>query len=75
MDVGHLTDDRVITFNYYEGTHGLQLKGCCNGFEMCPFSSDKFVSVSDRTWKAAHFVCKKGTTKVCSNLKICTMIM
>lgn len=66
------TEKTRLRFRYYEGTHGVQLKGCCGSIETCPFSSDKFVSVSDRTWKTASFKCPKGTDKViflCENTR------
>lgn len=66
------TEKTRMRFRYYEGTHGVQLKGCCGTVENCPFSSDKFVSVSDRTWKTASFKCPKGTDKViflCENTR------
>ncbi|VDM55354.1 unnamed protein product [Angiostrongylus costaricensis] len=66
------TENSRLRFQYYEGTHGVQLKGCCNSIETCPFSSDKFVKVSDRVWKTASFRCSKGTTKViflCENTR------
>uniref|UniRef100_A0A1I7XXE6 MAM domain-containing protein n=1 Tax=Steinernema glaseri TaxID=37863 RepID=A0A1I7XXE6_9BILA len=67
-----LPEDRRMRFQYYEGTHGVQLKGCCNSTDNCPFSSDKFVSVQDRRWKYASLVCPKGTNKVifvCENTR------
>src|SRR4051794_22523792 len=63
-DVGQLEDDRRLRFQYYEGTHGVQLKGCCDSADVCPFSSDKFVTVSDRMWKFGSFACPRGTQKV-----------
>ncbi|WKY15065.1 hypothetical protein Q1695_000517 [Nippostrongylus brasiliensis] len=66
------TEKSRLRFQYYEGTHGVQLKGCCSTIETCPFSSDKFVSVSDRIWKTASFRCPKGTDKViflCENTR------
>ncbi|TMS36770.1 hypothetical protein L596_003855 [Steinernema carpocapsae] len=71
-DVGGLTEDRRMRFQYYEGTHGVQLKGCCDSTDNCPFSSDKFVTVQDRRWKYASLVCLKGTRKiifVCENTR------
>ncbi|CAI2358210.1 unnamed protein product [Caenorhabditis sp. 36 PRJEB53466] len=66
------TEQSRIRFHYYEGTHGVQLKGCCSTIENCPFSSDKFVTVADRAWKTASFKCPKGTDKVifiCENTR------
>uniref|UniRef100_A0A8R1I227 MAM domain-containing protein n=1 Tax=Caenorhabditis japonica TaxID=281687 RepID=A0A8R1I227_CAEJA len=66
------TEQSRIRFHYYEGTHGVQLKGCCSTIENCPFSSDKFVTVADRAWKTAAFKCPKGTDKVifiCENTR------
>lgn len=63
-DVANLAEEMKMRFRYYEGTHGVQLKGCCGSDESCPFSSDKFVSVSDRNWKFGSFACPKGTDKV-----------
>ncbi|KHJ96907.1 hypothetical protein OESDEN_03123 [Oesophagostomum dentatum] len=66
------TEKSRLRFQYYEGTHGVQLKGCCSSIETCPFSSDKFVTVSDRVWKTASFRCPKGTDKViflCENTR------
>ena len=63
-DIGFLPEDRRLRFQYYEGTHGVQLKGCCDTAENCPFHSDKFVTVSDRMWKYGNFACPKGTEKV-----------
>ncbi|CAK5010762.1 unnamed protein product [Meloidogyne enterolobii] len=77
-NLNSLSEPTRIRFQYYEGTHGVQLKGCCalnsvtTGSETteegnldCPFLSDKFVSVSDRMWKWGTFVCPKGTKRVC----------
>lgn len=64
--VAPFTEQSRIRFHYYEGTHGVQLKGCCTNIENCPFSSDKFVTVADRAWKTASFKCPKGTDKVCN---------
>jgi len=69
---GRLAEDQKIQFQYYEGTHGVQLKGCCDSTEQCPFSSDKFVSISDRMWKGGSFICPQGTYKVlflCENTR------
>jgi hypothetical protein len=63
-DVGEFPVSRTVRFQFYEGTHGLQLKGCCESIESCPFSSDKDVSVTDRSWKTASFSCPQGTKKV-----------
>ncbi|KAK0397186.1 hypothetical protein QR680_002023 [Steinernema hermaphroditum] len=71
-DVGGLPEDRRMRFQFYEGTHGVQLKGCCDSTDNCPFSSDKFVTVQDRRWKYASLVCPKGTRKVifvCENTR------
>jgi len=71
-DVGELPISRTVRFQFYEGTHGLQLKGCCESIESCPFSSDKDVSVTDRSWKTASFSCPQGTKKivfVCENTR------
>ncbi|CAK5007245.1 unnamed protein product [Meloidogyne enterolobii] len=75
-NINSLSEPTRIRFQYYEGTHGVQLKGCCalnsvtTGSETteegnldCPFLSDKFVSVSDRMWKWGTFVCPKGTKR------------
>ncbi|CAB54204.1 MAM domain-containing protein [Caenorhabditis elegans] len=70
--VAPFTEQSRIRFHYYEGTHGVQLKGCCTNIENCPFSSDKFVTVADRAWKTASFKCPKGTDKVifiCENTR------
>ncbi|CAJ0574987.1 unnamed protein product, partial [Mesorhabditis spiculigera] len=66
------TENSRLRFHYYEGTHGVQLKGCCDSLDSCPFSSDKFVKVSDRVWKTASLKCPKGTEKVifvCENTR------
>lgn len=63
-EVGFLPEDRRLRFQYYEGTHGVQLKGCCDTAENCPFHSDKFVTVSDRMWKYGSYACPKGTERV-----------
>uniref|UniRef100_A0A914W839 MAM domain-containing protein n=1 Tax=Plectus sambesii TaxID=2011161 RepID=A0A914W839_9BILA len=71
-DVGELPVSRTVRFQFYEGTHGVQLKGCCGSIESCPFSSDKDVSVTDRSWKTASFSCPQGTRKilfVCENTR------
>ncbi|KAH7698638.1 CBN-MLT-9 protein, partial [Aphelenchoides avenae] len=71
-DVGAMPEDGRLRFQYYEGTHGVQLKGCCDSPDSCPFSSDKFVSVSDRMWKYGSFACPKGTQKLlflCENTR------
>ncbi|KJH40864.1 hypothetical protein DICVIV_13175 [Dictyocaulus viviparus] len=72
VDTDPFTEKSRLRFQYYEGTHGVQLKGCCGSIEKCPFSSDKFVKVSDRVWKTASFRCPKGTDKViflCENTR------
>uniref|UniRef100_A0A1I8BX35 MAM domain-containing protein n=1 Tax=Meloidogyne hapla TaxID=6305 RepID=A0A1I8BX35_MELHA len=74
-NINSLLEPTRIRFQFYEGTHGVQLKGCCalnsvitgneteDGNLDCPFLSDKFVSVSDRMWKWGTFVCPKGTKR------------
>uniref|UniRef100_A0A0R3S2U6 MAM domain-containing protein n=1 Tax=Elaeophora elaphi TaxID=1147741 RepID=A0A0R3S2U6_9BILA len=72
VDIGDLKEPVRLRFQYYEGTHGVQLKGCCESLEHCLFASDKFVSVSDRTWKITAFTCPAGTSKilfVCENTR------
>ncbi|KAL7077931.1 hypothetical protein ACQ4LE_003120 [Meloidogyne hapla] len=83
-NINSLLEPTRIRFQFYEGTHGVQLKGCCalnsvitgneteDGNLDCPFLSDKFVSVSDRMWKWGTFVCPKGTKRVifmCENTR------
>ncbi|VDM42248.1 unnamed protein product [Toxocara canis] len=71
-DLANLTQPIRLRFQYYEGTHGVQLKGCCDSLEDCFFRSDKFVTVSDRTWKLTEFTCPPGTTQiifVCENTR------
>lgn len=71
-DLHQLPEDQRLRFQYYEGTHGVQLKGCCDSVDFCPFSSDKFVTVSDRMWKFGSFVCPQGTQKLiflCENTR------
>ncbi|CAJ0938053.1 unnamed protein product, partial [Mesorhabditis belari] len=66
------TENSRMRFHYYEGTHGVQLKGCCDSLDSCPFQSDKFVTVNDRIWKTASLKCPKGTEKVifvCENTR------
>uniref|UniRef100_A0A1I7V9A8 MAM domain-containing protein n=1 Tax=Loa loa TaxID=7209 RepID=A0A1I7V9A8_LOALO len=63
VDIANLKEPVRLRFQYYEGTHGVQLKGCCESLEHCLFASDKFVSVSDRTWKLTAFICPAGTSK------------
>ncbi|KAL3982568.1 hypothetical protein ACH3XW_47675 [Acanthocheilonema viteae] len=70
--IADLKEPIRLRFQYYEGTHGVQLKGCCESLEHCLFASDKFVSVSDRTWKLTAFTCPAGTSKilfVCENTR------
>ncbi|PAV59749.1 hypothetical protein WR25_26463 [Diploscapter pachys] len=72
VETDPFTERTRLRFQYYEGTHGVQLKGCCDSIENCPFSSDKFVSVADRVWKTSSFKCPKGTNKViflCENTR------
>uniref|UniRef100_A0A915PIX5 MAM domain-containing protein n=1 Tax=Setaria digitata TaxID=48799 RepID=A0A915PIX5_9BILA len=72
VDIADLKEPIRLRFQYYEGTHGVQLKGCCESLEHCLFASDKFVSVSDRTWKLTAFTCPAGTSKilfVCENTR------
>ncbi|KAM3725682.1 MAM and LDL-receptor class A domain-containing protein [Dirofilaria immitis] len=72
VDIVDLKEPIRLRFQYYEGTHGVQLKGCCESLEHCLFASDKFVSVSDRTWKLTAFTCPAGTSKilfVCENTR------
>lgn len=64
VNVDYIDETRRIRFQYYESTHGVQLKGCCDSIDTCPFGSDKFVTVSDRVWKYGDFSCPKGTQKV-----------
>lgn len=69
---GRLPDDQRVRFQYYEGTHGVQLKGCCNTDDDCPFSSNKFVAVTDRVWKWGSFPCPRDTQKIlflCENTR------
>ncbi|KAI6241713.1 hypothetical protein M3Y99_00333600 [Aphelenchoides fujianensis] len=63
-DVNFIDDSMRIRFQFYESTHGVQLKGCCDSIDSCPFGTDKFVSVADRTWKYGDFTCPQGTKKV-----------
>ncbi|CAG9530570.1 unnamed protein product [Cercopithifilaria johnstoni] len=72
VDIAELKEPVRLRLQYYEGTHGVQLKGCCESLEHCLFASDKFVSVSDRTWKLIAFTCPAGTSKilfVCENTR------
>ncbi|MFH4976570.1 hypothetical protein AB6A40_003279 [Gnathostoma spinigerum] len=72
VDLNNLTQPQRMRFQYYEGTHGVQLKACCNSLESCPFLSDRFVKVSDRTWKLTELTCPVGTRKllfVCENTR------
>ncbi|KAK6110902.1 hypothetical protein QQG55_41530 [Brugia pahangi] len=72
VNIVNLKEPVRLRFQYYEGTHGVQLKGCCESLEHCLFASDKFVSVSDRTWKLTAFICPAGTSKilfVCENTR------
>uniref|UniRef100_A0A915CC64 MAM domain-containing protein n=1 Tax=Parascaris univalens TaxID=6257 RepID=A0A915CC64_PARUN len=71
-DLTNLTEPIRLRFQYYEGTHGVQLKGCCNNLDNCIFRSDKSVSVSDRTWKLTELTCPAGTSEiifVCENTR------
>lgn len=63
-DLSQLLQNYQLRFHYYEGTSGVQLKGCCDTSEVCPFSSDKLVTVGDRMWKQGSFSCPNGTQKV-----------
>ncbi|VDO25164.1 unnamed protein product [Onchocerca flexuosa] len=72
VDIPDLKEPIRLRLQYYEGTHGVQLKGCCESLEHCLFASDKFVSVSDRSWKLSSFICPAGTSKilfVCENTR------
>lgn len=64
VNIADLKEPVRLRFQYYEGTHGVQLKGCCESLEHCLFASDKFVTVNDRTWKLTAFTCPAGTSKV-----------
>ncbi|CAD5215736.1 unnamed protein product [Bursaphelenchus okinawaensis] len=71
-DVGAIDESSRIKFKYYEGTHGVQLKGCCDSIDKCPFNTDKFVTVGDREWKSGDFVCPRSTRQVlffCENTR------
>ncbi|CAD5221690.1 unnamed protein product [Bursaphelenchus xylophilus] len=71
-DVGAIDESSRIKFKYYEGTHGVQLKGCCDSIDKCPFNTDRFVTVGDREWKSGDFVCSRGTKQVlffCENTR------
>ncbi|VDK84356.1 unnamed protein product [Litomosoides sigmodontis] len=72
VDIASLKEPIRLRFQYYEGTHGVQLKGCCESLEHCLFASDKFVTVNDRIWKLTAFTCPAGTSKilfVCENTR------
>ncbi|VDK80168.1 unnamed protein product [Onchocerca ochengi] len=72
VNIADLKEPIRLRFQYYEGTHGVQLKGCCESLEHCLFASDKFVSVSDRSWKLSSFICPATTSKilfVCENTR------
>jgi hypothetical protein len=59
-----------VTFQYYEVTQGVQLRGCCDSAANCPVASDPSVSVSDRDWKEDSFVCPPDTRRLlflCNN--------
>lgn len=64
ININKLKNPIRLRFKYYEGTHGVQLKGCCDSLEHCLFASDKYVSISDRMWKLTEFRCPVGTSKV-----------
>lgn len=64
VDIPQLREERSLRFQYYEGTHGVQLKACCDTTDNCNFSSDKFVSVDDRIWKVGKLDCPIGTERV-----------
>lgn len=63
-DINQLPQELELRFHYYESTHGVQLKGCCDTNEYCPFASNKLVSVSDRLWKQGSLLCPIGTQRV-----------
>ncbi|KAL3094784.1 hypothetical protein niasHS_006079 [Heterodera schachtii] len=69
---GPLAEEMRVHFQYYEGTHGVQLKACCDSVERCPFRSDRFVTVTDRAWRSASMACPKGTQRLmflCENTR------
>ncbi|KAI6187746.1 hypothetical protein M3Y98_00278100 [Aphelenchoides besseyi] len=63
-DVNYIDESVRIRFQFYESTHGVQLKGCCDSPDVCPFGTDKFVSVADRMWKYGDFTCPENTKRV-----------
>uniref|UniRef100_A0A0N4ZHY1 MAM domain-containing protein n=1 Tax=Parastrongyloides trichosuri TaxID=131310 RepID=A0A0N4ZHY1_PARTI len=72
VDIAPLRIERSLRFQYYEGTHGVQLKACCGTTENCNFSSDKFVTVDDRIWKIGKLDCPIGTERIiflCENTR------
>ncbi|CEF60224.1 MAM domain and Concanavalin A-like lectin/glucanases superfamily domain-containing protein [Strongyloides ratti] len=72
VDIPQLREERSLRFQYYEGTHGVQLKACCDTTDNCNFSSDKFVSVDDRIWKVGKLDCPIGTKRIiflCENTR------
>uniref|UniRef100_A0A0K0FHN5 MAM domain-containing protein n=1 Tax=Strongyloides venezuelensis TaxID=75913 RepID=A0A0K0FHN5_STRVS len=72
VDIAPLKVERSLRFQYYEGTHGVQLKACCDTTDNCNFSSDKFVSVNDRIWKVGKLDCPIGTERIiflCENTR------
>uniref|UniRef100_A0A914W7B6 MAM domain-containing protein n=1 Tax=Plectus sambesii TaxID=2011161 RepID=A0A914W7B6_9BILA len=65
-----LSHDRVIRFQHYEATAGIQMKGCCDGDDNCPFQTNPEVNAVDLKWSTASFQCPAGTKKilfVCKN--------
>uniref|UniRef100_A0A0K0EP60 MAM domain-containing protein n=1 Tax=Strongyloides stercoralis TaxID=6248 RepID=A0A0K0EP60_STRER len=72
VDIAPLREERSLRFQYYEGTHGVQLKACCDTTDNCNFSSDKFVTVDDRIWKVGKLDCPIGTERIiflCENTR------
>ncbi|KHJ44744.1 hypothetical protein D918_04979 [Trichuris suis] len=60
-----LAEERVIRFNYYKATQGIQLIGCCGpNADVCTFKTPIDVEVGDRVWKVGNMVCPAGPNKV-----------
>ncbi|KRY33150.1 hypothetical protein T01_9133 [Trichinella spiralis] len=62
---GNLADERVIKFQYYKATQGIQLVVCCGpNSDICGFKTPIDVEVGDRVWKVGYVVCPAGPNQI-----------
>ncbi|KRY58400.1 hypothetical protein T03_18095 [Trichinella britovi] len=62
---GDLAEERVIKFQYYKATQGIQLVVCCGpNSDICSFKTPIDVEVGDRVWKVGYVVCPAGPNQI-----------